>query len=234
MSTVELALRTESRIKHVEGHLVTLLGSGDCYEALVAVILWFVNLNNTSAELSNFVDLGSSLANDCSNHVIGNEDLLRQRLTRYHTLHRLGWWPSMTLSRLMACVLHRLMRTSCSVTRLLRRTTVMHRSLRLLLRWLSMEVRDTVRISRCTISLVIMSLEVIGMAIVTAGRLGYIWHDLHAARNNTRRSTATCGIRRCCRASKALRQLFHKSLSDVVGCYMNSIGDTKDYKRSLG
>ena len=205
MSTVGIVLRTESRIKHVEGHLVALLGSSDCYKALVAIILWFINLNNTSTELPNLVDLGSSLANDCSNHVVGNEDLLRQWLTRYHTLHRLSWWPSMALSRLMACVLHRLMRTSCSVTRLLRRTTVMHRSLRLLLRWLSVEVRDTVRISRCTISLVIMSLEVIGMTIVTAGRLWYIWHDLHAARNNTRRSAATCGIGRCCRTSKALR-----------------------------
>ena len=189
------SMRTQPRIKHVQCHLVALLCAGNGYKPLIAVILRLVDLDHTTTELPNLVDLGSTFANDCSNHIIRNEDLLRKRLARYHALHRLGWWPCVALGRLMWCMLHGLMRTSCSIRRLLRRTAIVHRSLRLLLLWrLSMEIRDTIRVSRCAISLIIVSFVVVRVAIVTTGRLRYIRHNLHAARNNTRRSTTSRSI----------------------------------------
>lgn len=68
---------TESGVEHVESHLVAFLCSGDCDQPLVAVILRFVDLDDTSAQVSNFVDFCAALSNDRSNHIVRNEDLLR-------------------------------------------------------------------------------------------------------------------------------------------------------------
>ena len=96
-----------------------------------------------------------------------------------------------------------------------------------------MKIRDTVWIGRRTIGLIVVALVVVRMAIISTSRLRYIRHDLHPTRNNTGRATATGSIRRCCRTSKAFGQLFDKGLSYVIGSYVNSIGNTKDYERSL-
>lgn len=71
---------TQSRIEHVQRHLVALLGTGDSHEALVVVVLGFVNLDDTSAELADLVDLGAALADDSADHVVRDEDLLSDRL----------------------------------------------------------------------------------------------------------------------------------------------------------
>lgn len=68
--------RTKSRIQHVESHLVALLCAGDSNQSLIAVILRLVDLDDTSTELSDLVDLSSTLTNDGTNHVVWNEDLL--------------------------------------------------------------------------------------------------------------------------------------------------------------
>ena len=43
---------TKSRVEHVKSHAIAFLRSGDCHKSFVAVILRFVNLNNTVAQLS--------------------------------------------------------------------------------------------------------------------------------------------------------------------------------------
>lgn len=67
---------TKARIEHVQSHLVALLRSGNSDKALVAVVGWFVDLDDASAQLSNFVDLSTALTNDSSDHVVGDVDLL--------------------------------------------------------------------------------------------------------------------------------------------------------------
>lgn len=74
--------RTESRIEHIQRHLVALLCPRDRDKSFVAVILRFVDFDDTAAEVSDLVDLRTTLANDSSYHIIWYEDLLCQWLTR--------------------------------------------------------------------------------------------------------------------------------------------------------
>ena len=111
-------LRTQSGIEHVKCHLVALRCTGNRHQSLVAVVLRLVNLNDASAELSNLVDLSSALADDGTNHVVGDEDLLRQRLARYHALDRLLGRPGVAMRRRMTAMWLRLMRSSSRITRL--------------------------------------------------------------------------------------------------------------------
>ena len=67
---------TESGIKHVERHLVTFLRARDGNQPLVAVVLWLIDLDYTAAKLAYLIDLGATLADDRTDHVVRNEDLL--------------------------------------------------------------------------------------------------------------------------------------------------------------
>ena len=91
-----------------------------------------------------------------------------------------------------------------------------------------MEVRHTVRISWCPLRLVVMALVVVRVTVLSTGRLRYIWDDLHAAWNNTGRSTTTSRIGRCCRSSKSLSQLFYQCLANVISSNVNRISYTKN------
>lgn len=68
---------TKSRVQHVKCHPITLFGSGNSHKSLVAVILRFVDFNDTTTDLSNFIDLLAALADNGANHIIRNENLLR-------------------------------------------------------------------------------------------------------------------------------------------------------------
>lgn len=67
---------TQSGVKHVECHLIALGSARNSHQSLVAVVLWLVDLDHTPTQLSDFVDLGSSFADDCPYHVVRDEDLL--------------------------------------------------------------------------------------------------------------------------------------------------------------
>jgi len=56
--------------------LVTLLCA--CYrdQPLITIVLGLVDLDHTSAQLPNLIDLGASLADDGADHIIGDENLL--------------------------------------------------------------------------------------------------------------------------------------------------------------
>ena len=56
--------------------MITLLCASDCDQSLVAVVLGLVDLDHTSAQLPNLIDLGASLADDGADHIIGDENLL--------------------------------------------------------------------------------------------------------------------------------------------------------------
>lgn len=84
--------------------MIALRSSRNRDQSLVAVILRLVDLDDTAAELSDLVDLRSTLSNDSSNHIIWNEYLLSQWLTRNHTLHRLSRGSSMALRNNVACL----------------------------------------------------------------------------------------------------------------------------------
>ena len=100
----------------------------------------------------------------------------------------------MVLSGLMAAVGHRLMRSSSAVT-LLRRPSIVYRRLRLLLRRLSMEIWNTVRVCWSPVGLIGMSLIVVRMAIIAPGWLRYVRYHLHTSWNNACGTTATGGVR---------------------------------------
>ena len=78
---------TKSGIQHVERHLVGLLCSCDSNQTLIAVVLRLVDFDHATTKLPDLVDLRSALANDSTDHVVWNEDLLRKRLT-WHSLDR--------------------------------------------------------------------------------------------------------------------------------------------------
>ncbi len=127
----------------------------------------------------------------------------------------------------------RLVRPSTSVPTLLRRSTVMYRSLRLLWR-LPMKIWNTVRVGRRPLRLVVVTSEIVRVSILSTCWLGHVWHDLHAARNHAGRPSTTCCISGCRWSAKSLSQLFHKCLPDVVGSNMDSVCDAKNDKRPLG
>lgn len=81
---------TEARVEHIERHPVALLSASDCDETLVAVVLWFINLNHAATDLTDLVDLLAALADDRANHVIGNVDLLGERTRTPRTTRTTG------------------------------------------------------------------------------------------------------------------------------------------------
>ena len=222
---------TKSRIEHVQSHLVTLLGSRDCNQTLVTVILRLIDFDNTSAQLPYLVDLRAPLANNSSNHIIRNENLLGERLSRDHTLDRLLRWSGMTL--LSSTMLLRLMRASTCIIRCLWSTAIMYWLLLLLLWRLTMQVRYTVRIGRRLVSLVCVTAVVVWMTVLSASRLRNIWNNLHASGHNTSRSAAPSGICRSSRSAKSLRQLLDKGLAYVISGYMDSVSNAKNNERPL-
>jgi len=78
-----------------------------------------------------------------------------------------------------------------------------------------------------------MSLESIWMSIGTVKRLWLVWDDLHSSRDRASRSTGSGSISGSCRSAVSLGELFHKSISDVVGGDMDGIGDTCHNQRTL-
>ena len=68
---------TEPRVEEVERHAVALLRAGDRDEPLVGVVLRLVDLDLAATDLANLIDLGATLADDGTDHVVGDVDLLR-------------------------------------------------------------------------------------------------------------------------------------------------------------
>jgi len=67
---------TKSGVQHVQRHAIALLGARDGHEPLVAIVLRLVDLDHTAADLPDLVDLLAALADDGTDHVVRDEDLL--------------------------------------------------------------------------------------------------------------------------------------------------------------
>lgn len=67
---------TKSRVEHVQRHAIALLGARDRHEPLIAIVLRFVDLDHTAADLPDLVDLLAALADNGADHVVRDEDLL--------------------------------------------------------------------------------------------------------------------------------------------------------------
>lgn len=80
---------TESRVEHIQCHTIALLRTRYGDQSLVAVVLRLIDFDHTATDLSNFINLLATLANNSADHVIGNENLLRKRATGHAMLH--GW-----------------------------------------------------------------------------------------------------------------------------------------------
>lgn len=68
---------TKSRIQHVQRHLVTLLGSRDRNQALIAAFLRLVDLDHATTQVPNLIDLRTALPDNSTNHIVGDVNLLR-------------------------------------------------------------------------------------------------------------------------------------------------------------
>ena len=211
--------------------MIALCRPSDCHQSFVAVVLGLVDFNDTATELANLVDLGAAFANDGSDHVVGNENLLRQRLARDHALHWLGRGTGMTWVRRMADLWSRLMRSCARVARLLRRALEVDGSLWLLRLCRLTVIRNAVR--RVSLPWIILSPVIVRMAIISSNRLRYVGHDLHTTRNDTGRSTASRRVRGRGRPTKTFRELLHQRLSDIVTGNVHGIRDTEYHQRAL-
>jgi hypothetical protein len=201
----EFTLLTETRIEHEEGHLVALLSSSNGDETLVAVVLGFVDLNDTSTELAYLVDLRTALSDDSADHVVGDEDLLSQRLAGHHALHGLlrgacvsGRCCSRSgLSRVGRSVRSWSMRTCADVWLSGRCSGVVHGCLRVhgcgcaavrVLLLHTIASRGRAALSRR------LATEVVWGTPLSTSRLRNIRNDLHTSRYDTSRSAATSSI----------------------------------------
>jgi hypothetical protein len=193
-----LARLTQSGVKHVERHLVALLGTGDGDQTLVVVVLRLVDLDDTATQLAYLVDLGATLTDDRTHHVVGDEDLLGDRLARERgtALHRLlggsrAWlsWTSVTILLLW------LLRASADVGSARGASTIAHLSLRVLHGRLALLVRHGVLWSGSASRLLSLPATVlIGVTHLAASVLRNVRDYLHAARHNSLRTTVTNSV----------------------------------------
>jgi len=220
---------TKSRVEHIECHLVALSRASNSDKSLVTVVLGFIDLDHAATEMSDLVDLGTTLANDGTDHVIRNEDLLGDRLT-WHGARQLRmrlavgcrlWYLTISLLRLWSTItwLAWTARGLC-IGNLLR--------IRLVGLWCWLSI---LRVCTTTTSLLLRRLSAMSpvrvwVAVLTTGRLGYVWHNLHATRDNTSRTATSGSISRGCWAAEALGQLLNECYCDVVCCNVDGISDT--------
>ena len=231
MSFTEL---TESRVEHVECHSVALFRARDCDQALVAVVLGLVDLDDTTADLTDFVDLLTTLTNDGTDHIVGDEDLLSQRSASHATMHR--WSVRRRSVMLGTGGVRRLVRWHMG-----RRTistglrSVVHGNVGAGLGSSSVRV-VLVRVrlgGRLLGTRIGASSVVLTLTEVAASGLRGVWDHLHTTRDDGSRPTASRGISRGRGAAETFVKLLEKSAAYIVSRDMNSIGYTHDHEGTL-
>ena len=213
------------------------MSAGDRHQPLVAVLLGLVDLDHTATQVPDLVDLRTTLSDDGANHIVGDVDLLCQWLTGHDTTDGRGrrWaTPSLSSCRLWCTVGCGLVRASASV-RGVRGSTVVHRGLSYRSRSgrAALEVGNAITAGRAPVGVRVVTLEGVGMAVLTTGWLRHVRHNLHASGHSTGRTAAAGGIRRRRGSAKALRQLLNKGHCNIVGSDVHSVGNAKDYKGPL-
>jgi hypothetical protein len=211
--------------------LVAFLGSGNSHQALIAVLLGLIDLDHTATEVPDLIDLGTTLSDDGTDHVIGNVNLLSQWLTRHNTSNGCGRGRGAAcLSGLRCAVWSRLMGASSCIRGMGGSSIMQSRLSHRCGSRLTVKVRDPISACSSAIGVGMVSLEMFWMAILTTSGLWDIRDNLHTARHCTSRATAASGISRGCRTSKALSELLDEGYGDVVGSDVDRIGNAEDYK----
>ena len=107
----------------------------------------------------------------------------------------------------------------------------MHRYSSLLLRGLTIWL--AIRHGWSVMGSIVVTPEIVRMAIISTSGLRDVWYYLHATRNNTSGTTTSSSIGRRSRTSKSLGELLKECATNVVCGNVNSIGYAKDHKRTL-
>lgn len=234
-------LLTKSGIEHVERHPVAFLRACDGDEALVTIILRLVNLDHAATDLSDLVDLLTTLANDGTDHVVGDVNLLSQG-GAWHpsSRHWLGVGSAMWLRTRMRTLLvrwHMGRRRSIGSSSL---STIVNGHGRVWLRGVGMGavLRGAVWLRRHRVSSRIwttpsVSAIILPVTVVAASGLRQVRDYLHASRDHSCRATASSGIRRCRRSSESLVQLLKERAADVIRGYVHGICDAHNDQRAL-
>lgn len=225
---------TKSRVEHVKCHSVTLLSACDRNQTFIAVVLRLVDLDNTTANLADLVDLLATLTNDSTDHIVGNEDLLSQWRTSHTsgTMHR---WSMRGTMMLGTSSMSRLVRwhVRCSSTIASSLGSIVHGDVSTGLGSSSVGVvlLGGIRIRRHLMgSRIRASSVVLTMAEVTACRLRGIRDYLHSTGNDSSRTAAASGIGRSRRAAETFVKLLEQSTAYIVSCDMDSISHTHHHK----
>lgn len=193
----------------------------------------FVNLDNTTTDLAYLIDLLTTFADDGTDHIVGDVDLLSHGCSSNAAVHWLGRRTSVRVGTTdMGRMVGRHMRRSTVASSGLR--CIVHRYGRVGLRS-SCVVRVGllgVRGRRQVVSTGVRSSPVVlTVAEVAASWLRAIRNNLHTAGYNAGRTTTSSSISRSCRASESLVKLLEKSATDIISRNMDSISYAHDHQR---
>lgn len=228
---------TKSRIQHVKRHPVALFGASDRNETLVAVVLRFVDLDDTSTDLAYLVDFLSTLADDSPDHVVGDVNLLCQGRTCHGTGHWLSLWASMRLRDGVTTCLVRWHVRSCTIRGGSRLRRIVHGGIGRRLGHGAAMLRRIllgIGVRRHMVGAGIRPTSIVfTVTKVPGGRLRRVWHDLHTTGDYTGRAATSRGISRSSRTSEALVELFQESTADIVSSNMNRVRNTHHDKRAF-
>ncbi len=226
---------TKPGIEHVERHLVTFLSTRDGHETLVAVVLRFVDLDDTATQCTDLINLRTALANDRANHIVRNEYLLGHGLPGYHSLHRLCGRTRVAgrLRGVMSTVWLRLMRAGAGVALPGRARSIVQRRLRMLLRSLTVQVRHAVRVRRSTVSLIGVLPVIVWMTPLTTSSLRNIWHHLHSSRDGASGPTGPRCVRRGGWATESLGELLYEGTAHIIGGDVDCVGHSQYHQGAL-
>lgn len=98
---------------------------------------------------------------------------------------------------------------------------------------MGLHVWNAIASSDRPVCLRVVSAEVLRVTILTTDRLWDIWNNLHAAWDDTCRSTTSRGVSRGSWAPESLSQLLNQGDSNIVGCDMYCVSNTQDNKGSF-
>lgn len=227
-----MLLTLQPAIKHIKRNLITLLRPSNRHQPLIAIILRLINLNHAPTKLANLINLGSALANDCSNHIVRDIDLLRERLAGKESTHGVGSGLALCLG--MRSRGHGLVRAGAAVGGGGGGGVgVVDWRLGSSGGGLAVEPGHAVGVGGRALGVVGVPAVGIGMAVGSGHGLRDVGNDLHAAGHDADGGAVAGGVGGGCGATETLCQLLDQSLGYVVGCDMDSIGNTIDGEAAL-
>ena len=232
-----MLLRLQPRIKHIKRHLITLRRPRNRNKTLIAIILRFINLNHRSTQLTNLIDLGSALADDSTDHVVRDVDLLRQWLPWNNTLHRLNRWSCMASSGWTSVTTGHLwlLWSDAGVGCCLWAPVCDWRSGALLWDWCSSGLGSIWCLVWCwsAAGAWVVLLHVAGVTVAATCGLWDVWNNLHATWDNASWATLAGSICRCGWTTESGSELVHEGGSDVVCGDVDGVCYTEDNEGSL-